>query len=440
MSNFLSFLIKNKKLIIIGVLVIFAVVIVFGLRNPKPKQQKIDLTMWGIFDNSDVWRKLIGEFRGKYPNINIHYIKKNFDTYEGDLINSMAAEDGPDIFIIPNNWVVKHSDKLKPAPDGSIGLKQYQDTFVDAVFQDFVSPNKKIFGIPLYMNSLVLYWNKDLFAQAKIPNPPKTWKEFVNDVQFLTEKDENGNIVQSGAAMGTAKNVNRACDILTLLMLQNGFKIIDLPHKKTDLNSDNFQKILGFYTDFANPNSQAYTWNMQQHYSIDAFAEGKVAMMFNYSYLVPILRTKEPYLNFGLSAFPQLENTQRKIYLAHYRGLVVSRHCQSPQAAWTFLLWLSQKQHSLEYLKLTQQAPARRDLMPQFIQDLNLGVVAQESINAVSWTKIRPKAIESLFNQSIDQAAINHQSISLIADQAIHSLNLMIQNFKNYDWINLGRK
>ena len=33
-------------------------------------------------------------------------------------------------------------------------------------------------------------------------------------------------------------------------------------------------------TDFANPKKSVYTWNVQQHYSIDAFIEGKVAMMF----------------------------------------------------------------------------------------------------------------------------------------------------------------
>ncbi len=436
----LDFIANNKKIIAGVIVAIIISIVFFGLRKPKPREKVVNLTMWGIFDSSNTWRQLISKFEDQNPNIKINYLKKDFNTYEDDLIDSMAAGDGPDIFIIPNNWTLKYSNKIQPAPAGMIGLKNYQDTFVDAAFTDFVAPNGNIFGVPLYLDSLILYWNKDIFAQSGLSTPPKTWSEFIRDVQILTKKNKNGNIVQAGAAIGTAKNVNRACDILTLLMLQNGFKIVDLSQKNTDLAPNNFQDILNFYTSFANPNSQFYTWNNLQHYSIDAFAEGKVAMIFNYNYLVPILKAKEPYLNFGISNFPQLDKAKKETYLAHYRGLVVSKHCAYPRAAWKFLVWMSKKQPSLEYLKLTHQSPARRDLISQFSQNLNFGVVAQESINAVSWAKVQPQKIEDLINQAIDDVSIYHQNIRLVSIRFVHSLSLIINDFKILNWFNKQSK
>ncbi|HHD92384.1 MAG TPA: extracellular solute-binding protein [Candidatus Portnoybacteria bacterium] len=431
----LDFIYKNKKIIIAVVIIVLTGVIFFGLRKPKTRTKKVNLIMWGIFDNSDVWRKLIGDFENKNPDIKISYLKKDVSTYGNDLVNSMAAGDGPDIFIIPNNWVLKYSDKIQPAPAGMIGLKNYQDVFVDAVFNDFVSPSSKVFGVPLYMDSLVLYWNKDIFAQSKIPNPPKTWTEFANDAQFLTKKDSRGNIVQPGAAIGTAENINRASDILTLLMLQKGFKIIDPSSKGTDLTPDSFEKILKFYTSFADPSSPNYTWNNLQHYSIAAFAEGRVAMMFNYNYQASLLKAKEPYLNFGVSTFPQFQNTRKSIYLAHYNGLVVSKHCAVPQAAWRFLIWIAQKKPSLTYLQLTHRSPARRDLIQQFSQNLDLGAVAQESINALTWSKVYPEKLEHLFNQAIDSVAIQRQDAGSVANQFVRSLRLIIRNFDFSEWV-----
>jgi ABC-type glycerol-3-phosphate transport system substrate-binding protein len=58
------------------------------------------------------------------------------------------------------------------------------------------------------MDSMVLYYNKDMFNAAGIVAPPTTWQEFQDDVKKLTLVDATGNIVRSGAAIGTAQNVS----------------------------------------------------------------------------------------------------------------------------------------------------------------------------------------------------------------------------------------
>ena len=40
----------------------------------------------------------------------------------------------------------------------------------------------------LYIDTIGLYYNKALFNNAGIVNPPKTWDEFNSDVKQLTQK------------------------------------------------------------------------------------------------------------------------------------------------------------------------------------------------------------------------------------------------------------
>src|SRR6185369_16413812 len=107
-------------------------------------------------------------------------------------------------------------------------------------------------------------------------------------------------------AIGTAKNINRSTDILALLMLQSGTQMTSQGNTSATFsrpvnNQSVGESALQYYTDFANPSKQLYTWNDSQHYSIDAFQEGKVAMMFNYSHTTDVLRAKSSRLNFAVA-------------------------------------------------------------------------------------------------------------------------------------------
>jgi len=113
-----------------------------------------------------------------------------------------------------------------------------KNNFIDQVSKDVVwpippavpggvSPGDAIYGLPLTVDTLVMYYNKDLLNSAGIPEPPNNWKTFQESMRKLVKLDREGNILVSGAAIGTGANVERAGDILSLLMMQNGAKMTD---------------------------------------------------------------------------------------------------------------------------------------------------------------------------------------------------------------------
>lgn len=312
--------------------VAFGAVMLSGCGEQKPIPYKVNLEIWGLFDDSDVYRDAISNFR----TLNESHIGEiayrkivDIETYRQDLLTAFAEGKGPDIFLIRNSWMPDFANLIAPAPAYQTNEKEFRDAFVDVAADDLVLDGK-IYGAPLSVDSLGLYYNKDLLNAAGITVPPATWDEFLLDAKLLNSIDAFGNITQSAAALGTAKNINRSPDILVALALQQGVK------RETDGFSDKLgvsdgamPRALDFYSQFARVGSEYYSWNSRQHYSIDAFSEGTLGMMFNYSWQVDALKRKNAKLNFSVASLPQFSGSAPANY-ANYWTFVVAKN-KAPQ-------------------------------------------------------------------------------------------------------------
>lgn len=427
---------KNAKIIVISVVAVLLIAgglfIFFYGRKPAISQEA-KIEFWGVFDDSDVFRTLIEEYNEIFPKVEITYYKKDYQTYEKDLLETMAAGQGPDIFMLHHTWLPRYQGKIIPVSSSEvISLKQVQEEFVDVAANDFIKESK-IYALPLTVDTIALYYNKNIFNSAGLPQPPQNWEEFLTDVEKLTARDEGGNIVRAGAAVGGARNVNRSTDVVALLMLQSGARMSDentgevFFHRPVVLEGETFypgERALQFYTDFANPLKSIYTWNNRMDYSIDIFSEGKAAMMLNYSYHIPTIKAKSPYLNFALAPMPQIKGSANSVNYANYWGLTVSRNSKDSQPAWQFIRWLSQKEQAKKYLELSKRPTARRDLVNWQKDDLDLAVFAQQSLSAYSWRQVDNLTIEQELADMIESVVLGEATTNEAINKAANNINL----------------
>ncbi len=453
------------KKIILAVFFLGVVLTISGCGCKEKSSHLYDLSLeiWGPLDQSVALQEIIENYGFIDINIaEIKYKKIAYDTYRKELLDALASGQGPDIFMVNNLWVPEFGDKIVPAPSNTdpkiINEQKFRNNFVDTAGTDFINEGK-IYGVPLSVDSLALYYNKDLFNQAGIANPPKTWNEFINDAIMLTKVDSFGNINQSGAALGTAYNINRSTDILNLIMLQNGTTMMD-KNGKVAFGSSIYganssaggaiypgEEALNFYTQFANSRSFNYTWNSNMHYSIDAFSEGTTAMMINYSWNIDTVASKSPKLNFAIAPVPQFEN-KPAVNVANYWGFVVAKNAppKTPpntptvsndtrvKEAWKFLTYFSTKPDgtfvssasgssvgktagsnfdpAVAFLLKTGQPAARRDLIELQKTDAKIGVFAVGNLVAKSWRQKDSKAVESIFAEMIDNVNKGQATVS----------------------------
>jgi len=424
-----------------GIVLLVFVTLILILRNVggggTGTGQKITLEFWGVFDNKTAFDKVIRDFQAQNPEIAVVYRQFSFEDYEKEVINALASGTGPDIWMIHHTWLPKHIDKLAPIPEKIPGIdrplltfKDFQNQFVEVAVQDLAA-GSQIYALPLYVDTLALYYNRDFFNTAGITQPPKNWEEFNSTVERLTKLDAFSNIVQAGAAIGTSSNINRSTDILMALMLQSGVRMTDADNANATFsrsvgNTPVGEIALRYYTDFASPNVKTYTWNNSQHYSIDAFTEGSVAMMFNYSHQAGILNEKASRLNYAITPFPQINETDTKNY-ANYWAVAVSKKSSLSNEAWRFVAYLASRDGISSYLAETMRPSARRDIIDLQKNDLSLGVFASQALSAKSWYQIDSSAIESIFAEMIDNVNFGRLSIKGAIQGAEAEVNVLMQ-------------
>lgn len=438
---------KRKK-IFIGIFVSLALMLISGCgcKPPAAKQYNLQLEVWGLFDDSDVFNDIFETYTKINPNISrVEYRKFNPDTYKKDLIEALASGQGPDIFLISNTWLPGFLDKVYPAPEAVLNEQRFRNNFVDVAISDFLYQGK-VFAVPLSVDSLGLYYNKDLFNSAGITAPPQNWEEFVEDCKKLSRISSDGLILQSAAAIGTAVNINRSTDILGLLMLQNQTEMIDpnslraIFDRPVSRNGESVypgENALKFYTQFANiGGGSPYSWNPRMHYSLDAFAEGNLAMMFNYSWHRDTIAAKAPKLNFEVAPVPQISGNQAINY-ANYWGFTVAGNKRIDPAqtlitneirvteSWKLLNYLTTRpEQSLSqaaaiagkktvipadfdptkvYLQKTRKPSGRKDLIEIQKNDPKIGVFAEQNLIAKSWYQIDPESIEIILAEMINK-------------------------------------
>lgn len=384
------------------------------------------LTMWGVYDNQDAYDGYIHQYQIAHPYVSVVYKKLRPEEYESVLVNALSEDRGPDLFMVHNTWVTGYQKKLAPMPtqvavgeliqQGGISksqiyelhtkpspsIKTLTNLFPDQVLRDAVIPGrdtkgvvtKNVFALPLSIDTLALYWNRSLLNAAGIAQPPVTWEQVQKNVKKLTKTDTQNTILQSGIAMGTAKNVNRPTDILSLLMMQNGTVMTDdfgnpsfqrIPAEMTDITTPPSLDAAIFYTDFANPQKDVYTWNDTQPNALEAFVTGKAAMYLGYHYDLDTIKTRAPKLKFGIAPVPQVVEGGNTNF-ANYWMLGVSQKSKHKDIAWDFLLGLTTNPKAAKaYLDATGKPTALRSLITAQSEDDNVGVWANQILTAQSW-------------------------------------------------------
>ena len=430
--NIASILTDSRKLVYIlggaiGLMVLITVV--FILRSSGGSSAtEATLEVWGVFDDANAFSQSIQDFEKANKGIKVNYRLIPSRDYESTLLNALAAGQGPDVFMVHNTWLPKYIDKILPMPASFPGtnaplmtIRQFQDSFVDVTYKDLTNASK-IYAMPLYVDTLALYYNKDMLASAGIAQPPKTWDEFMTDVKKLTKLDQSRNVLISGAAIGSARNINRSTDILMMLMLQSGVQMTNADNNQATFSRTVDGQPVGeialtFYTDFTNPQKEVYTWNDNQHYSIDAFIAGETAMMMNYSHQISVIRQRAPRLNFAIAPVPQASTADQRTY-ANYWALAVTLKSNNPYPAWQFVDYMTAGAGNISYLNAANRPTARRNLIDQQTTDPDLGVFAEQALTARSWFQADNLATETIFADMIDNVNLGRQSVRDALEEA----------------------
>ncbi|MBI4032707.1 extracellular solute-binding protein [Candidatus Berkelbacteria bacterium] len=420
----------------------------------------VTIKLWRTFDSSEVFQPIIEDFEEDNTNITIEYTELPIEEYELVVSEALAAGEGPDIWSVRNDWLPRHQAKLIPMPEGLLKSSDaetktdeelLQALFVPTVASDVLFDGR-VYGLPYYVDSLVI-WRNDAVFQSRIQEFEKadrdkdadflrekftTWDELERAVQLLTERSGEA-ITVAGIAAGTSNNVERAEDAVYAMMLQNGTQMVS-PERtsatfhlgvKDQVGQTTFlgTQALERYTAFADPAKPQYAWNATMPPDVQAFIDGKVAMIFGYQYYGLRFKQLAPTLKATAMSLPQVRDSAEPVDYPQYWVETVTKNAKNPELAWRIVKNLVVDRGSSYRTATGRPSPNKVEEPPTVLERTDQGSpFSFQQETAQSWYKgKRPDKTDAIFRDLIQRVGTRSQSSQNAIEEAAQRITELLQ-------------
>lgn len=432
---------KMFQMVLMGVFVILLILGFLGfsgkLDSILPTSKKDisygQVTLWGTLPSS-VMQSLIGAKLSSNKEISVKYVEKNAATFDRDFVEALASGKGPDMVLLPQDDIIKNLNKLNLIPYQTITERDFKDTFLQEG-EMFLRP-EGIVALPLTLDPLVMYWNRDIFTNAGVVTPPSFWEQFYDLVPKITVRDQSGNISRSLVSFGGYRNVSHAKEILSIFMLQAGSPIVSsqngsLVASLVSGNSSAENPVVSavrFYTEFSKHDKDSYSWNSSLPSSRAMFEAGDLATYFGYASEYQSIQQRNPHLNFDAAVVPQAKNTPLKLTFGRMQGLAITLATGNPQGALHAGFLLTSKDFIEGLGVLTGLPPVLRDLYSVRQEDAIRSVFYDSAIIARAWQDPSSVDTNSIFMSMIDSINSGRSNMNEALSVAQSSLQKLVQS------------
>ncbi|MEN9405113.1 MAG: hypothetical protein RLY47_72 [Candidatus Parcubacteria bacterium] len=326
--------------------------------------------VWGVLPSAVV-NGVVDAFNQDNDNVlQVTYRQVASDDFDSELAESLAAGTGPDAVILSQAQLVRHENKLYNVAFESYPERLFRDTFAEGT--EIFMTNTGVLGFPILIDPMVMYWNRSLFTNARIAQPPVYWDELLDLGDKLTKKDAAFNVSQSVIALGEYSNVTHAREIIATLIMQAGDPITVRSggDQVSFVLGDRFglpeapaHSALRFYTEFANPVKPAYSWNRSLPSSREAFLAGTLALYPGFGSELLQLQERNPNLNFDMAPLPQHRDSTFVTTFGDIYAIALVKQSKDIGGAYRVATLLSGQDASVLWADYAGIPPARRDLL-----------------------------------------------------------------------------
>jgi ABC-type glycerol-3-phosphate transport system substrate-binding protein len=420
---------------IFGILAVVAIVFLSAYQVDRQEQERMygdKVIIWGTLSQEAFRQTLQSIARNDKAFSVVEYREFPESSFDTDLVNAIAEGRSPDLIVLRSDALVSHRAKLYAIPYDTISRREIQDTFIDAA--ELFALHDGLYGIPFAVDPMVLFWNRDMFSSGGIAQPPSSWEALVSHiVPRLTIRDANRSVLQSAVAFGEYRNVEHAKEVLLLLALQTGSRMVEVDETRyrVFLNTPvvagsraPLESAVQFYTDFSNVNSPLYTWNRAMPKDIDAFIAGDLGLYFGLASEISKVEGKNPNLNFDVAMVPQGASATALRTYGDVYSFAIPRATKNAQGAYRVARILAGADASKMLASSAGMASARRDVIAQGDQSLYGKIVLESALIARSWYDPGAQESDSVLMQMIEDIVSNRARIAEAIRDALNRLTL----------------
>lgn len=423
------------KLVILSVFSVSIVIgiAIFAFSKGPSSVAAADVIVWGTIEDTTFNNTYSASSLFSNKNVKVFYSKKDPKDFDRDFVEALAEGKGPDVVILRDDIIYKNRNKLLTIPYKNYSERTFKDTFIEQG-EVFLS-SEGVVAVPFVVDPIVMYWNRDIFANNQISQPPLYWEQLPVLVEKITKKDSSGNVFQSAVAFGEWSNINNAKDILSMLMIQagtpitsrSGTAVISVLNSQFSSPTVPAQSALEFYTKFSNQTSPVYTWNRSLPNSLNSFLAGNLGIYFGFSSELFQILQKNSNLNYDVAIVPQIKDTKKRSVFGRMYALAIVKQSRNVAASFAVLNALTEQSSLLALEKITSLPPVRRDMLSNVPTDAYRNVFYNSALISRSWIDPDPVASSAIFKEMVESVTSGKSRVTDAVNRASSDLNSELQ-------------
>jgi|SRR5579872_4693285 len=331
---------------------------------PRASAADTTLTIWtGVTDLLPFYEAVVKAYSSAHPEVKCTVFSATLREAEQKLTAAVPTGTGPDIYDIGTNISVNFIESGLIDPNPADVDKYLKSGVWNKFVVDFFTINGKTYGLPLMEGSKAsMFYNKTIFKEAGIAEPPTTMAECVEAAKKLVKFDSSGKMIRSGISLRLSGQGSGICEKFRYLLEAAGAPVI------VKTASGKYHN--GFDNDAGRAALQWVVDAVQKHkiddprvqHDSSAFIAGTTAMLWREAWLIGDIHRKAPNLEYGVAPIPKWTASSPYKMLLQPWGVYVSGKSANKPAAWEFVKFLTNPENSHRLTEMTGWLPEREDV------------------------------------------------------------------------------
>jgi multiple sugar transport system substrate-binding protein len=323
--------------------------------NPSVSHEPVTITMWSEWTSKrelKTFNQIFDGFQKQYPWITVKSVGGLTDD---KILAAISGGNPPDAvlsfgldnvakFCISGAW----SDLTPFIQQDNLDLSQ----FPDAVFK-YTNYGNSQCAFPFLTDAYGLYYNKAMFAQAGLTDPPKTLSELTEYAKKLTVFNPDGSIKVAGLVpwMGYYETTPITYGI------PSGAEWYDADGKSSIASDPKWVQLLQWQKDLvdfygADKLAKFVAGQGDEFSTAQDFETGRIAMNVDGEWRVAFIQDEAPNLNYGTAPVPVLDDQADRYGAGSIGGTIIGipRGSPHPAEAWLLIKYMATDTPTLVYM------------------------------------------------------------------------------------------
>jgi multiple sugar transport system substrate-binding protein len=341
-------------------------------------QDQTQIEFWAMGREGEAVQTIVPEFERQNPGIKVKVQQIPWSAAHEKLLTAYAGGSMPDVFQLGNTWIPEFA-VLNAVDDldarlASSGAGAREDFFAGILATNEIDGH--LYGLPWYVDTRLLFYRKDILAQAGFPEPPRTWRDWSDAMARIKA-------LPGGEHYALLLPMNE-WQVPVILGLQLGADLLRDQARYGHFRSEPFRRAFAFYLalfrrGYAPAVAEAQIANLYQEFTKGYFAlyitgpwnigefERRLPEALQDRWTTAPLPGPDELESPHPSPLPEGEGAKGREpppypgrSLAGGASLALARGSRHKEAAWKLIEFLSAPERQVEFHRLTGDLPSRR--------------------------------------------------------------------------------